>query len=190
MENNDAILLQLQQNILLSGNVMLVLCGIPGSGKSTFAAKLYYSIPAAYQATWSYCNQDQLKTRKAVEHHVTLALQIQNNVIVDRCNFDERQRKHWIDLGQKYQVNMILAVVMPSYDDVDLCINRAIERGDSDGCHSQDTNWNLVCNRMCRDFTYPMIIEGFHGIYACQTNKDLDKLITAITSCYPDIIVV
>lgn len=26
------------------------------------------------------------------------------SIVIDRCNFDEKQRKTWIDLGQKYNV--------------------------------------------------------------------------------------
>eukprot|EP01033_Poteriospumella_lacustris_P020282 gene20282-14837_t len=49
--------------------IMLVLCGIPGSGKSTFARRLLAAIPVDYQPYWISLNQDALGDRKTVMAH-------------------------------------------------------------------------------------------------------------------------
>lgn len=43
-------------------------------------------------------------SRKACEMHAKRFLNKKLSIVIDRCNFDEKQRKTWIDLGQKYNV--------------------------------------------------------------------------------------
>ena len=43
-------------------------------------------------------------SRKACEMHAKRFLDKKLSIVIDRCNFDEKQRKTWIDLGQKYNV--------------------------------------------------------------------------------------
>lgn len=76
---------------------ILLLIGLPGSGKSTFANALEKLVP------WKYIvvNQDQLKTRQKVLDNTKKFLLDQHNkkcVIIDRCNFDYIQRRHFFEL--------------------------------------------------------------------------------------------
>lgn len=61
-----------------------------GSGKTTFSTRLEDS-------GWGKrVSQDDLGSRAAVERTVVEELLAGRNVIIDRCNFDASQRKHWI----------------------------------------------------------------------------------------------
>jgi hypothetical protein len=48
---------------------------------------------------WERINQDSLKTRQKCEAAARTALQLGKNVIIDRCNFDERQRDTWLQIA-------------------------------------------------------------------------------------------
>jgi adenylate kinase family enzyme len=160
---------------------VIVLCGIPGCGKSTFARRLINTMPSHIRRRWVTANQDDLKTRKAVENRVISALSMQQSVIVDRCNFDVEQRAHWIRLAEEYNVFNMIVVVMPGFDNLNVCIRRAYDRGDSDGVHCLDTDWRRVCRRMKSDFVMPSYDEGFCGIYIGQNDADMDQLIQVIS---------
>ena len=156
--------------------IMIILCGIPGTGKSTFARRLVNSLPHTYQTRWDIYNQDVLGSRKNVEISTIESLRSKRCVIIDRCNFDEKQRITWIDLGHQYNVNMMISVVLPDYDNVQVCSLRAFNRG-NDGIHENDVDWNMVCNIMKTDFKLPTLKEGVHGVYQCNNEDDVNSLI-------------
>jgi len=84
---------------------MLVLCGAPGSGKSTFSAQLSAANPA-----WERVNQDAFKrgkrkgTRKQCMDAAVRILQKGRNVIIDRCNLEASQRAHFLQLASEMGV--------------------------------------------------------------------------------------
>ena len=86
------------RSIDISGAVplLLVLVGIPGSGKSTFVQELLTSSPPDVE--WSRVSQDVLGTRKRCIRATQDALIEGRHVAIDRCNFDQEQRAHWLRL--------------------------------------------------------------------------------------------
>ncbi|TKY87697.1 hypothetical protein EX895_003278 [Sporisorium graminicola] len=74
---------------------LVVLSGLIGSGKSTFARALCEHYPE-----WRRCNQDELGDRHAVVDAARTALLAGHNVVVDRTNIDARQRRTWLELAR------------------------------------------------------------------------------------------
>jgi len=77
--------------------VVIVLVGLIGSGKSTFALAVEELFPNIVR-----CNQDDLGDRRAVEEKVHKALSEGRSVCVDRTNIDAGQRWHWLNIGRGY----------------------------------------------------------------------------------------
>jgi predicted kinase len=100
---------------------VLVMVGIPGSGKSTIANQLV-------QLGWERVNQDEMGTRKACELRMEQSLQKGKSVVVDRCNFDIAQRRTWFKLAGKYGVTNINALVLDISPEV--CKQRIAVRKD------------------------------------------------------------
>lgn len=75
---------------------MLVLSGLIGSGKSTFARAL-----VEHFGDWRRCNQDELGDRHAVVYAARTALLAGHHVVIDRTNIDAKQRRTWLELARE-----------------------------------------------------------------------------------------
>ncbi|KAH7335567.1 P-loop containing nucleoside triphosphate hydrolase protein [Rhizoctonia solani] len=102
---------------------LIILCGLVGSGKSTFATALQREFPE-----FRRCNQDELGRREDVEREVCAALAQGLSVCVDRTNFDPGQRRTWIDIARQYPEVEIWGVTMDT--PYETCHARLIERKD------------------------------------------------------------
>jgi predicted kinase len=91
---------------------LLLLMGLPGSGKSTFGSLLETTMPYKFVRI----NQDQLKTRKKCEAKLRGVLRMGGNggsdnhtqalcPIIDRCNFNAQQRSTWYGIAAEYAAN-------------------------------------------------------------------------------------
>jgi hypothetical protein len=200
------------QNLPNYYQILILLCGIPGSGKSTFAQRIttgYHNIVTCnndpqtilptelkFLREFAHYTQDQFNSRKQMENYCYDVLMKGYSLIVDRCNFDEPQRSHWIRmLNSVYSVDQtrqpgaantlppppfyILSILVPNYDNVPVCSERAYQRG-NDGLHDENTDWKMVCNRMLNDFRYPTRREGIHGVFHCKNDQDAQKIINCL----------
>jgi predicted kinase len=100
---------------------MILLVGLPGSGKSTFANLLAQAMPYKFDRV----NQDELKTRKQCIKFAKQALDQRKCVIIDRCNFDESQRQTWYDLAKSNNV-AVHGIIL--HVPIKLCIQRCQKR--------------------------------------------------------------
>lgn len=77
---------------------IVLLCGIPGSGKSTY----YWT--TLERLGYVRVNQDILKSLKACVGAVEEALSSKKSVAIDATNIDRKTRSGWIDIGKKHDV--------------------------------------------------------------------------------------
>ena len=79
-----------------ASQLILVLVGRPGSGKSLFA-DAFQNLPQK----WTVVNQDILKSRERCENLTRAALKTNQSVVVDRTNIDQTQRLYWISIANE-----------------------------------------------------------------------------------------
>jgi predicted kinase/predicted phosphohydrolase len=101
---------------------VIVLVGLPASGKSMFAKMLESS------GKYVRINQDDLGSSNKCKGAMVNALKSGKSVVIDRVNFDGSQRARWISLAQKLGVDNIMCIVIDQSEEV--CKQRITERKD------------------------------------------------------------
>ena len=141
---------------------MIILVGLPGSGKSSFAKKY---------DKYTIINQDTLGSRENCIKLCRLSLLEGKSIIVDRCNSTKMQRSIWIKEALKFGVTDISAVYL--YCNPEICIERISERKDHPTIKetsSKEKNTEIVTNFL-GTFEMPEIEEGFDKILVIDNGK-------------------
>jgi bifunctional polynucleotide phosphatase/kinase len=76
---------------------IIIMCGIPGSGKSTYAKNIIIS------HNYEYINNDTM-TKKNMENTISQAIKNKKSLIIDNTNLTEKSRKEYIDLAKKNNI--------------------------------------------------------------------------------------
>jgi len=136
--------------------VVLILVGLIGSGKSTFAQALEHNLPTSFRR----CNQDDLGNRRSVEALARQTLKSGLSVCIDRTNFDVQQRAHWIRIARDFSAPVwVLVFDTP----VQVCLERLRTRTG----HPTIKGFNQaskVLNLFHSQFQYPRPNEGYDSI--------------------------
>ncbi|KAI1315720.1 hypothetical protein EDD11_000428 [Mortierella claussenii] len=138
---------------------VLLLVGPPGSGKSTFAKALTKVFPEYVRI-----NQDDLGDRVACEALTMSALQASNrtqSVIIDRCNFDQDQRKVWVGIAKQLNVSEINVIIMDT--EFYHCKKRILARSNHP-TQVEGANGVDILFKFMEMTTLPTYFEGFSRI--------------------------
>jgi predicted kinase len=137
---------------LESAPCVIVLVGLPGSGKSTFSGMLNTD-------TWTVVNQDTLGSRKKCVRMAQTALQAGKRVVIDRTNIDCTQRAHWVHLLQYWPGSDGQAWVVEFQMGADDCISRCEAR---QGHRTVDShNAARAVHSAFKAYHEPALSEGF-----------------------------
>lgn len=157
--------------------IILILVGLPGSGKSNFASALVTRSPHR----WARINQDTINKGKRGTKELCLAaaqsaLSRGCNVVIDRTNLSQAQRKDFLDLASKADpAPAALHCVffnLPTKE----CGARAAQREDHEG-GVQGPNAYRAVGMMQRELTNggaPTLQEGFLSMIECLDDQDID----------------
>lgn len=132
----------------------VLLVGIPGSGKSTFARE---RLPNHVRVS-----QDELGSVNACINAVKDALGSGKNVVIDRCNQTPKQRKRWIDIARLYGASVSCVYL-------DCSEQTALKRVRDRKTHETLVNLTIdKLRRIVRGFKHEMVVpcfnEGFDSI--------------------------
>ena len=124
---------------------VLILVGLPGSGKSHFASRLEEK-----SARFVRINQDVLGDRPACEKLARSVLADGKIAVIDRCNFDVKQRKKWVQIANEKGVQCECIIFN---HDKDECIKRCQMRIGHETVRPDDAA--RVVSAMAKDFRPP-----------------------------------
>ncbi|CAM0872712.1 unnamed protein product [Alopecurus aequalis] len=157
--------------------VVVVLVGPPGSGKSTFAEAVIGGAAAAGRP-WARVCQDTIGKGKAGTKIQCLkaaadALKEGKSVLIDRCNLEREQRADFVKLGCTVQADVHAVFLdLPAK----VCISRSVSRTGHEG-NVQGGMAAMVVNRMLKKKETPLLTEGFSRIMVCQDDNDIKKAV-------------
>ncbi|KAH9917320.1 P-loop containing nucleoside triphosphate hydrolase protein, partial [Fomitopsis serialis] len=132
---------------------VLLLVGLIGSGKSTFAQALEQHIPH-----YRRCNQDDLGSRPRVEALARQSLGEGLSVCIDRSNFDARQRATWINIAREFPGTDAWVLVFDTPYEV--CAQRLQQRTDHPTIKTP-TDALVILSRFHSQYQAPSSYEGY-----------------------------
>ncbi|DBB01055.1 TPA: hypothetical protein ACH3X1_000955 [Trebouxia sp. C0004] len=153
--------------------VVVILVGVPGSGKSTFCARLI----AKGNTTWVRVNQDSISNGRRGSKQQCLAaarnaVLAGHNCIVDRCHQDAQQRSDFIRLAAGLHCEAHAIVLgLPAK----VCAGRTAARMDHEG-GVQGPSAPRVVHMMHRQLIKagpPTKAEGLTSIMVCRSDQDV-----------------
>jgi DNA 3'-phosphatase len=105
----------------LQGPILVILCGIQGSGKSTFCERLLSNTTTTTTTNnghWIHLSQDTISNgkpgkREKVEAQAKAALEDGHSVAIDRTHLNPAQRNHFIEVAKAAQVPVHVVVLNP-----------------------------------------------------------------------------
>lgn len=111
---------------------LLVLAGLPGSGKTNLALEIEGQ---RGQYAWERVCQDELGRRSKCKEAVRRALRDgRRGVVVDRTNLDAKQRCHWVELAREAAAegegSPVVTIALAIDVGLDTCLSRVNERQD------------------------------------------------------------
>jgi atypical dual specificity phosphatase len=155
-------------------NRLVVLVGLPGAGKSTFAAAL-----AA--AGWQVASQDELG-KDATEEAVAAAIKAGKRLVVDRCNVTASERRRLLEMRP----------VRPAAVHFTTAVEECVERV---ACRTDHPTIPYGCGRpaitsMARDIEPPLASEGFAAVHTVGGADEVNALLlrwgAAEAKCSPE----
>ncbi|KAG2495217.1 hypothetical protein HYH03_006823 [Edaphochlamys debaryana] len=161
--------------------VLLLLAGLPGSGKSTLSRRLLAASPVA----WAHVNQDAVNDGKPGKREQCLAaakslLGQGCCVIIDRCHADPEQRSSFLGAASEAGVEAhCVALGLPP----DACARRVGERTEHPG-GVKGAGWRHVVFQMAKRQQAPgawppSVGEGFASVMDCLSDADADVAVKA-----------
>ncbi|TFK67350.1 hypothetical protein BDN72DRAFT_843206 [Pluteus cervinus] len=160
---------------------LLVLVGLPGSGKSFFSQSLFTRNPNR----WIQISQDDSGSRDSCETQIGHSPvsssgnpNLTKKVILDRCNTSSKDRKRWLSLAS----NWVKSPICIYFDyPTELCESRAQMRAG----HPTLTPGSRVRNaikQMLETLEPPTVEEGFKCVVAVKSFQACEELIGRLTA--------
>lgn len=141
---------------------VILMAGLPGSGKSTTAIAMF--------PNHVRISQDELGNRNDCLNAMRFNLKQGKSVVIDRCHCSKSQRKYFLDLAKDLGVDKIRAYIL--YTNPEVCIERIKRRTEHPnltGAISHDKIIEIVSS-FNKNLEMPNESEGFTEITIIKYN--------------------
>ena len=165
---------------------LLVLCGIPGAGKSTFA----HALAQRSALSWVRVNQDTVRngargTREQCLAALAAALDAGGNAIIDRTNATPDQRQPFLQKAREKGAERAFCVAfrLP----VKVCGERAAARQGHEGGVQGPRAYAAVgmVNKQLAEAGNPKESEGFDAVLVCETDAEVEAALETLAAYGP-----
>jgi predicted kinase len=154
---------------------IILLVGLPGAGKSTFGQLVESCLPWKY----SRVNQDELSSRQKCINKTKRILKDGRSPIVDRCNFDPQQRRHFIELAAgTIPIDCVVFDIDPK-----ICLNRCRNRRDHPTLPPSKASF--VIKSVGEEWKLPTPREGLRSITYIKNNQDFRDVLSQLIPRFP-----
>eukprot|EP01098_Paradermamoeba_levis_P011193 TRINITY_DN4778_c0_g1_i2.p1 TRINITY_DN4778_c0_g1~~TRINITY_DN4778_c0_g1_i2.p1 ORF type:complete len:173 (-),score=62.09 TRINITY_DN4778_c0_g1_i2:90-608(-) len=162
-----------KKNNSTSQLTVLLICGLPGSGKSTISKQLEGH-------GWIRINQDDLGTQDECKKLLEKALKHDKSVVLDRVNVHSKERKMWLNLSKKYTSHFeVLFLNLPK----EVCVLRAQQRKNHPTLGEE--NAEEVIDSFLKGFSIPEAWEGpYEKVMVANTPEEVKAFVTQLCG-YP-----
>lgn len=158
----------------LTANVdLLILVGLPGSGKSWLSQALIKRKPKG----WHWICQDDVGSRDMCENAIGRTPTLKQSVILDRCNPSRADRKRWLALASTWATSPVC--VRFDYDR-ELCLSRAQQRTHHPTLRPGNRVNNAV-SQMHDQMDVPTIDEGFKAVVTIRSFAACEELVARLS---------
>jgi len=157
--------------------ILIVLCGVQGSGKSTFCSTIVGGNVDSERRWVSYAQDTIGKNgkpgkREAVEIAVRNALVSGKSVVVDRTHIEAVQRSYFVELGRELKVPVHAVVLNPPES---VILKRVRSRTDHPGNVEGEKGARLA-SMFLKRMSLPQYNEGFDLISVASSDAAADAL--------------
>ncbi|CAF3954093.1 unnamed protein product [Rotaria sordida] len=155
----------------LDANIdLIMLCGLPGSGKSYMAQMIL-----TRDDRWTIISQDETRSRDMCERELGRPGKY-SKAILDRCNPDREDRKQWLAIAHWARKPIC---VYFDYDPI-LCVSRAQQRSDHPTL-IPGQRVRTAIHAVQRQMARPRLDEGFIAICIIRSFDAANQLIKRLT---------
>jgi hypothetical protein len=150
---------------------LIMTCGLPGSGKSTFSAGL------AASGLWDVISKDDIGSRQATEEKFAqcyLRKGSAKRAVIDMCNVAPADRAAWLD----FALRPADAVVVYFDVSADVCKQRVKTRANHPtGDLFTGGKGEQVIDGFAKKLVVPTVAEGFQHVYTVRGVEDVHALL-------------
>ncbi|CAF1343775.1 unnamed protein product [Didymodactylos carnosus] len=155
----------------LDGNIdLIMLCGLPGSGKSYVAQML-----TVRDNQWTVVSQDEARSRDTCERQLSRPGKYSKSIL-DRCNPDRQDRKQWLALAHWARKPICVYFDYNS----ELCVSRAQQRA-AHPTLMPGQRVRTAVSAMAEQMERPTLEEGFVAVCTVRSFDAVTELIRRLT---------